>query len=80
MLTITSVPKPSGISQFGFNLRKPPFNYHRIRYAFSYLFNRENMNRELFYGEYLLHNSVYPGSPYENPSNKKITFNPTKAM
>ncbi|MFQ6610265.1 MAG: ABC transporter substrate-binding protein, partial [Fidelibacterota bacterium] len=72
--------KPAGTSGYAFNMRKWPFNDKRVRYAFAYLYNREMMNREMYYNEYSMMNSLYSGSVYENPNNEKITYNPEKAV
>jgi len=72
--------RPSGWAGYAFNMRIPPFNDRRIRSAFSYLLYRERMNHELFYDEYILQNSLYAGSIYENPDNEKITYDPVKAV
>ncbi len=72
--------KPAGTGGFAFNLRNWPFNDRRVRYAFSYLLPREKMNREMYYNEYLMQNSLYSGSVYANPHNENIKFNPAKAQ
>ncbi len=72
--------KPAGTSGYAFNMRKWPFDDKRIRYAFAYLYNREKMNKEMYYSEYTMMNSLYSGSAYENPDNEKITYNPEKAV
>lgn len=72
--------QPSGTTGYELNMREWPFNDRRIRYAFAYLFDRETLNRELFYDQYILQNSWFAGSPYENPNNRKITFDPEKAV
>ena len=72
--------KPSGTSGFYFNMRKWPFDDKRVRYAFSYLYNREQMNREMYYNEYDMKNSLYYGTDYENLDNKKFIYNPKKAI
>ncbi len=72
--------KPAGTSGYAFNMRKWPFDDKRVRYAFAYLFDREKMNREMYYNEYTMMNSLYTGSVYENPNNEKITYNPEKAV
>ena len=61
-------------------MRKWPFDDKRVRYAFSYLYDREKFNREILYNEYTLQNSLYSGSEYENPNNNKFEFNPKKAV
>ena len=71
---------PAGTWGYGFNMRKWPFNDKRIRYAFSYLYDREKFNREILYNEYTPINSLYSGSEYENPNNPKYVYDPEKAM
>ena len=58
--------KPAGTSGYYFNMREWPFNDKRVRYAFCYLYDREKMNREMYYNEYGMMNSLYSGSVYEN--------------
>ena len=72
--------KPAGTSGFAFNMRKWPFNDKRVRMAFTYLYNREKMNEEMYYSEYSMMNSLYSGSVYENPSNEKVVYSPEKAV
>ena len=72
--------RPPGTSSYSFNMRKWPFDDKRVRYAFSYLYNREQMNREMYYNEYDMMNSLYSGTVYENPNNPKFHHNPKKAV
>ena len=72
--------RPAGTSGYYFNMRKWPFDDKRIRYAFTYLYDREKMNREMYYNEYGYMNSMYAGSVYENPNNNKFKYNPNKAV
>lgn len=72
--------RPVGVSGIAFNIRKPPFNDIRIRKAIAYLYNREKMMDKLFFNEYEYLDTFYPNSPYENPNNPKIRFNPDKAV
>ncbi len=72
--------KPAGTSGYAFNMRKWPFNDKRIRMAFTYLYNREKMNEEMYYSEYSMMNSMYSGSVYENPKNEKVVYSPDKAV
>lgn len=72
--------RPAGTSGYAFNMRKWPFSDRNIRYAFTYLYNREKMNREMYYNEYSMMNSMYSGSVYENPDNEKVVYNPEKAV
>ncbi|MCF7823882.1 MAG: hypothetical protein K9N35_06880 [Candidatus Marinimicrobia bacterium] len=72
--------QPAGTSGYAFNMRKWPFNDKRIRMAFTYLYNREKMNEEMYYNEYSMMNSLYSGSVYENPNNEKVVYSPEKAV
>ncbi len=72
--------KPAGTSGYAFNMRKWPFNDKRVRMAFTYLYNREKMNEEMYYSEYSMMNSLYSGSVYENPNNEKVVYSPEKAV
>ncbi len=72
--------KPAGTSGYYFNMREWPFDDKRVRYAFTYLYDREKMNREMYYNEYGMMNSLYAGSVYENPNNNKFKHNPEKAV
>ena len=51
-----------------------------IRYAFCYLYDREKMNREMYYNEYGMMNSLYSGSVYENKNNNPFKYNPDEAI
>ena len=72
--------KPAGTSGYYFNMREWPFNDKRVRYAFCYLYDREKMNREMYYNEYGMMNSLYSGSVYENKNNNPFKYNPEEAM
>ena len=71
---------PVGTGGYFLNMREWPFNDKRVRYAFSYLYDREKINRELMYNEYVPIHSQYSGSIYENPDNEKFEYNPKKAL
>ncbi|MFL2989570.1 MAG: ABC transporter substrate-binding protein, partial [Candidatus Neomarinimicrobiota bacterium] len=71
--------KPAGTSGYYFNMRQWPFNDKRIRYAFCYLYDRQKMNKEMYYNEYGMMNSLYSGSVYENKDNNPFEYNPTEA-
>ncbi len=71
---------PAGTWGYAFNMRKWPFDDKRIRYAFSYLYDREKLNKEILHDEYTIINSLYSGSVYENINNEKFEFNPQKAI
>jgi microcin C transport system substrate-binding protein len=72
--------RPIGTSGIAFNMRKPPFDDIRVRKAIAHLYNREKMMDKLFFNEYEYLDSFYPNSPYENPDNPKIRYNPDKAV
>ena len=72
--------KPAGTSGYYFNMREWPFNDKRVRYAFCYLYDREKMNREMYYNEYGMMNSLYSGSVYENKNNNPFKYNPEEAV
>tara|TARA_B100000214_G_scaffold374378_1_gene356939 strand:- start:173 stop:2086 length:1914 start_codon:yes stop_codon:yes gene_type:complete len=72
--------KPAGTSGYYFNMREWPFDDKNVRYAFCYLYDREKMNREMYYNEYGMMNSLYSGTVYENQDNNKFEYNPEKAM
>jgi microcin C transport system substrate-binding protein len=46
---------------FAFNLRRPLFRDARLRRAFNYAFDFEEMNKQLFYGTYKRINSYFAG-------------------
>ena len=71
--------KPCGTHGIAFNLRKPPFDDIRVRKAFAHLFNREKLMDKLFFNEYECLYSHYPNSPYENPNNPRMNYDPDKA-
>lgn len=71
--------EPQGVSGLIFNMRKPPFDDAKVREAFGYLFNREGLVKNLMYNAYVMIDSYYPGSVYENPNNPKVRYNPEKA-
>ncbi|MBN1969518.1 MAG: hypothetical protein JXR48_06920 [Candidatus Delongbacteria bacterium] len=68
-----------GFGGIVFNMRKPPFDDIRVRQAFIMLWNREQLIEKLFFNEYNVTYSRYPGSIYENPNNPKWSYNPDKA-
>jgi microcin C transport system substrate-binding protein len=72
--------RPIGVSGIAFNIRKPPFNDIRVRKAISHLYNREKIMDKLFFNEYEYLDTFYPNSPYQNPDNPKIRFDPEKAV
>jgi microcin C transport system substrate-binding protein len=61
-------------------MRKFPFNDKNIRYAFGYLYDREKMNRDMYYNEYEMMHSWFSGTMYENEDNIKFLYDPEKAL
>lgn len=72
--------KPDSIQGMALNTRRKPYDDIRVRKALAYLYNRELMIQKLMLNEYLMMDSVFPGTIYENPSNEKIRFDPQKAV
>ncbi len=72
--------KPAGTSGYGFNMRKFPFNDKNIRYAFGFLYDREEMNEKMYYNEYEMMHSWFSGTMYENEDNPKLLFNADSAI
>ncbi|MBD3306481.1 hypothetical protein GF348_08895 [candidate division KSB3 bacterium] len=71
--------RPSGHSGLAMNMRRPPLDDVRVRKALALLYNREIFMEKLFFNEYEMMYSYFPGSIYENPDNEKITYNPEQA-
>lgn len=72
--------EPNGVYGLAMNMRRPPFDDARVRKAFAYLYNRPVFMEKLFFHEYQNMYSYFPNSPYENPKNEKIDYNPQKAQ
>jgi len=71
---------PKGTSGFALNTARPPFDDIKVREAMSLLFNFDELNDKLFFGEYVRINSYYYGTPYSNPNNPMPEYNVNKAM
>src|SRR5262249_43688742 len=55
--------RSSGIMQaFAFNIRRPKFQDARVRRAFNFAFDFEEMNRQIFYGQYKRIASYFEGT------------------
>jgi len=71
---------PRGVQGVAINTRRAPYDDIRVRKALRLLFNRELMVEKMMFNEYLLQDSIYAGSVYENPDNEKIRYNPQQAL
>src|SRR6185437_9262268 len=47
---------------FAFNIRREQFKDARLRHAFNYAYDFEEMNKQLFYGQYKRINSYFEGT------------------
>ncbi len=55
--------RSQGVMQaFAFNLRRPKFSDPRVRLAFNYAFNFEEMNKQIFFGSYKRIASYFQGT------------------
>jgi microcin C transport system substrate-binding protein len=72
--------QPWGTQGLAFNTRRPPFDDIRVRKAFTFLLNRQQLIEKLMYNQYLPLNSYFPGSEYENPGNPKNPYDPEAAL
>jgi microcin C transport system substrate-binding protein len=68
------------VSGIAINARREPYNDIRVRKALRHLFNRETMVEKMMFNEYVLTDSIFPGSVYENPNNEKVRYDPQKAL
>lgn len=71
---------PQGLQGWAYNTRKAPFNDPKVREAFTLLIPREQLIEKIMYNEYIISDSYFPGSPYENKNNKKYRYNPKRAV
>ena len=71
---------PLGTLGLAFNTRKPPYDDVRVREAMAHLLNRPLIIQKLFYNEYQPIDSYYAGSPYENPQNPRMAYDPALAL
>lgn len=72
--------QPNGVYGLALNMRRPPFDDMRVRKALAYLYNRPVFMEKLFFHEYENMYSYFPGSPYENPKNENIGYDPRQAQ
>jgi len=71
---------PKGPSGIVFNTQKKRYDDIRVRKAFAYLFDVDKLNKRLFFNEYVRLNTFFYGTPYANPRNPYIEYNPEKAL
>ena len=71
---------PEGTGFLAFNTRRQPWDDIRVRKAFTFLLNRDELIKTLFFNEYLPLNSFFPGTQYENPNNPKNPYDPQQAV
>lgn len=72
--------EPQVPARMAFNLEHPIFKDPKVRRGLFWLYDREYLHDQIFYGEYLSKNSYFANSIYENKDNEKITFNPEKGL
>ncbi|MBK8472925.1 MAG: hypothetical protein IPL33_12605 [Sphingobacteriales bacterium] len=70
---------PKGTSGLAMNTKEEPFNDPKVRKAISMLWNFDQLNEKLFFGEYVKNVSYYQNSVYENPNNPTQKYNPSAA-
>lgn len=70
---------PKGMSGLAFNTKEAPFDDIKVRKAFSMLWNFDQLNEKLFFGEYVKNVSYYQNSVYQNMNNPAQKYNPTAA-
>jgi microcin C transport system substrate-binding protein len=71
---------PQGTQGFAFNTRKPPLDDIRVRKALALLLDRPQIIEKLKFNLYKPQNSYFTASPYENPDNPKIDYDPQQAL
>ena len=71
---------PKGFQGLAFNMRQAPLDDHRVRKAIAHLYDRKTLLTKFAYDQYDALKSYYPGSDAQNPNNKMIEYNPTKAV
>ncbi len=72
--------EPQSIQGIALNTRRAPYDDVKVRKALRHLFNREQMIEKLMFGQYLMLNSAFPGSMYENTNNEKLKYDPQEAV
>jgi microcin C transport system substrate-binding protein len=71
---------PVGFSGIAMNTRRPPYDDVRVRRGLRHLFNREAMVQKMMFNEYILIDSFFAASPYENPNNDKVRYDPERGI
>ena len=70
--------EPQSIQRHRFQYAPAAIYDVRVRKALRHLFNRELMVEKLTFNEYVLQDSVFPFSIYENPNNEKLKYDPQR--
>ncbi|MEO8377532.1 MAG: extracellular solute-binding protein, partial [Candidatus Sumerlaeota bacterium] len=70
---------PQGLSGIIFNLQNPMFANKDFRKGLQYLFNFEELNKNLMFNSYYRQYSMFTGTEFENHSLKGYPFDPKKA-
>ena len=71
--------EPVGASGIVINMRVPPLDDVRIRKALCHLYHRELLIEKLFHNAYSPLDSYFPDTPYANPDNERIRYDPQRA-
>jgi peptide/nickel transport system substrate-binding protein len=73
--------KPYGGVSLGFNMSRPPFDDVRVRQAFSYALNLDDINAKAAQGFAEMSTNIFPeGSPFADPSGDTKTNDLAKAQ
>ena len=67
-----------GMAGAWMNTRREPYNDVRVRKALRHLYNRELMVEKMMFNQYVLEDSIFPGSVYENPEQRKNALRPAE--
>ena len=70
---------PIGVRGIAINTRLAPLDDRRVRLALCHLLNRKLMLEKLYFNEYAMLYSYFPGGIYQNPGNQPTPYDPAKA-